>query len=370
MNATAAGVASEGTRSTSRIDAFEHWVARTFNLGSRARVRLYDRYMRNAQRNIDLKTATETMYRRYQREGDLRRAIWRRVLNAFRDGKQFSEAMARYLPPVERMLISVGEKTGRVSEAFAHAIFVTKGLNSIKAALRRNLVYPAVLFVLFGALLWAVAFKIIPLMDTLAPLEKWPLVSRVLKSLAEFVRAFWPVILVAIPVVLGATLWALPRWTGRLRSFFDRWIPPFNIHREYNAATFMISLSSLADSGQPIDAAVKDLSVIASPWLRAHLVQMQRRLRDGATVSAALNTGLLDKELAGDLEDYDNANALTLVLASIGKDVIEQSIERIEAYAATTRVLMMFLVAGGIILTYSGLVFLVLRVVQDSRAFG
>jgi type II secretory pathway component PulF len=349
-------------------DRAEHQLAKSLNFGAKQRIRLYQRLERFTKRGFDFKRAIDSMYIRYNREKDPRRAVFRRLLNRLQDGDRFSAAIAEYVPAAERLMISAGEEASQISDGFEQAAFVADAVKRMSSTLRSALIYPTILMLLLSAILAGISLQFVPTMLQMAPVETWPAVSKAVYNLANAVTGWGPWLVATFVVGLFFALRTLPTWTGPTRRFCDRWFPPWTIYREYQGSTFLISLAALVAAGRPVDGALRHISSIATPWLRWHLARMTRALQEGVQPGRALRTGLLDKETSGDIEDYSNAGAFEAALGAMGRESIEDSILRIKAAANILTVLSLVAVAGTIVLVYTGMIFLVMDVAQQARS--
>ena len=366
MNASVQHVGRVTPRIT-RTDRVEHWFAKTFNFGGKGRVRFYRKMERFTKNSFAHVKALQLMWTRYHRDGDTRRAVLRRVIDAMGDGMKFNQAIAPYIPPIERLIIAAGEQRGREAEGFQQCIFVAEASNRMRRALTSQLFYPVVLGLLLALMLWMVADQFVPAMLDMLPLAEWPAIARALYGLSVAVQSYGVATVVVIGVVTILILASLPRWTGPLRRFADRWLAPYVVYREYQGSTFLIALGSLVAAGRPVEATLEQFSLMATPWLKAHLEKMRAALNAGERPGRALRTGLLYRETEGDIEDYDAANSFDSALAAMGTETIEDGIERITSAAGVLRILMMFLAAGLLLFIYASAIFLVLTVKERTK---
>lgn len=72
----------------------------------------------------------------------------------------------------------------------------------------------------------------------------------------------------------------------------------------------------------------------------------------GGNMGRALNTGLLDKETAGDVEDYSRLGSFSEAIYLLGSRSLENSIKIIQARMAIVKNLMLVLVAIIIVAIY------------------
>jgi len=351
-----------------RGDEIELRWAGLVHFGAKKRMRLYQRLQRFTARGIPLKRSIEIMWQRLNRARDSRRAVFRRLIEQMGEGVTFTKAMEPFLPGAERLLIFAGEDSGRIHTGFEQASFVAEAVKKMRSAVIGTMAYPAVLFVMLCLILWGMASQFIPILLQVAPLNEWPAVSQVLYYVAMTVQTAGIWILLALFGVAIMVAKSLPTWTGNGRAFVDRWVPPFTTYREYQGSIFLISLAALIAADRPDVQAIRQLAQISRPWLRSHLTTMHAALLAGQSPGRALDTGLLNAEVCGDVEDYASAGAFDQAVAQIGKETVEDAIIRIASSAAVVKYVMMALVAASILLVYSGVIFVVLQVAQKAQS--
>lgn len=341
---------------------FERTLAKLLNFSAKDRVSLYHRLERFASRGYDVKVALVGMYERFEKKKDPRRAIWREWVKGLNAGRKFSDLVADYVPPAERLAISAGETTGEMARGFEMARYIASAANKIRGVVLEALLYPSFLVVIFVVLLYFVAYQLLPAMLNIAPVERWPTISYALYLTANFVKdwgwLFFPSCLAGVITIAVR----LPKGTGAFRHWLDRKLPPWSIYRRVQGANMLVTLSALSAAGNPVDESVRRMRKIASPWLTHHLDRFQRGVASGKRPADAMDTGLFDDEVMGELIDYDRAGAFAEALEAVGKDVVDMTIETITRMAGTIRYSMMGLVAMGLIWTYASMSLIVMSI--------
>ncbi|WP_322994618.1 pilus assembly protein [Castellaniella sp.] len=125
--------------------------------------------------------------------------------------------------------------------------------------------------------------------------------------------------LVALAAVLCGAL-TLPRTYGPWRQLLDRF-GPWRLYRQIQALRMMALVSILLRPGAGGATQLRAVLVLllqhASPWLAAHLRHMVGRLDRGFNGAAALDTGLLDRDLYWYLLDLEAAHGLQPALQAV-----------------------------------------------------
>jgi hypothetical protein len=87
----------------------------------------------------------------------------------------------------------------------------------------------------------------------------------------------------------------------------------------------------------------------ASPWMRMHLERMMSAMKlGGSNPGKALETGLLDQETAGDVQDYSRLGSFQDAIYLLGSRSLEKGIKSIEMKMGIIRNIMLFGVAASI----------------------
>ncbi|HFS3990899.1 TPA: bundle-forming pilus protein BfpE, partial [Escherichia coli] len=94
---------------------------------------------------------------------------------------------------------------------------------------------------------------------------------------------------------------------GRLRLFFDRFIP-WSIYKTIIGCGFLLSLASLINAGIPVPEALRIIMKTASPWYKEKLVAIRYRMLNGdRNLGEALNSSgyiFPSKQMIMDLRSY------------------------------------------------------------------
>lgn len=199
-----------------------------------------------------------------------------------------SAALRPWAPPLETSLIAAGERMGKVGVALNEAAILMKVRQRVRRALAEKLSYPVALLALLAVMLHAMGRFLMPMLEEVVTRDKWPAFSQVLGYLADHSGAITASAVGVIAVLAMAFAASAPRWTGPVRDFFDRYIPPWTIYREMQAAMSLMTISMLTASGLPMTNAIELLRSNSTPWVSDHMSRVMRRLRSGKTEAIAL----------------------------------------------------------------------------------
>lgn len=253
-------------------------------------------------------------------------------LRRLKNGSRLSQAIEGWVGSDEQMLISAGEQSGEVDSALISTTAIMDAKKQIRSAVVAGLAYPGFMMLIAFAVLVMFSYKIIPEFSQVVPYEKWQGLPKVMVDFANFVR-HWMLLLAAIPVLLiGAFVTSLPRWTDGLRIKLDGFMP-YSIYRMLHGSTWMISFAALVAAGVRLENALGQLMEGASPWMKVRIQACLRGMKSGLNPGDALlksGYGFPDPEIIDDLGVYARLSGFDSALATIGREWITESVEKIQ----------------------------------------
>ncbi|HIJ62892.1 MAG TPA: type II secretion system F family protein, partial [Rhodospirillaceae bacterium] len=159
-------------------------------------------------------------------------------------------------------------------------------------------------------------------------------------------------------LAVALALWSLSRWTGAWRSQFDRF-GPWSLYRIVVGAGVLSSLVSFMRAGMPVPEAVRRLRAGAGPWLGERLDAALYFLNSGHDLGTALQKaghGFPDRAIIEDLRVFASLGNLEDALQRIAAEWTRESVERLDAFSATMKVVGMVLVAATVGLIQIGII--------------
>lgn len=320
--------------------------------GLKARISLYERIAAFLEADIDIVSTLRAIRDRYKLRKDYRAKIIGTWIAQMEEGSGFSDAIKWWLPPSEHMLIAAGDRGEGLIHGLHEATVLSNAAARNKGAIIGGLVFPTVLFAMIIGLLIMFQVQMVPTFKNLLPVERWTGSGRLLYNLSYFMHNYlWIVVgtMIGLATLISMTIGS---WTRPPREFFDK-IPPWSIYRSYQSSSFLIGLSSLMKAGIAHFDALRMMHRNASPWMRMHLERMMSAMKvGGSNPGKALDTGLLDVETAGDVQDYSRLGSFHDAIYLLGSRSLEKGIQSIEMKMAIVRNIMLFMVAFSIAWVY------------------
>jgi type II secretory pathway component PulF len=273
---------------------------------------------------------------------------WRRN---YEGGATFAESIKAWVPRDDVNIIAAGEVSGNLVETLNNVCYLTVAQKRMKSSVRSAVIYPLLLMVAGIGFMIFFGRNVIPAFDEVWPKENWYGLAASMRMIASFVEnGLFPTIGVFVALAL-LSFWSLPRWTGKIRSKFDK-VPPYSIYRLVVGSGFLLTMAIMMRSGIKISVGISKLMRYSSPWLTERLRQIHHSSSKGSDLAKSLHLlpyPFPDREIVNDLRTFSSQEGFDEKLLSIGKQSLETTISKIEAQANLLRLAGMFFMFGIII---------------------
>ena len=143
----------------------------------------------------------------------------------------------------------------------------------------------------------------------------------------------------ALIMLIGAVVWSLPRWTGATRVKFDR-IPPWSLYRLMQGSGFLLSFATMNKAGIKTTDALRLMQRDAQPWMVERLGKALGIMNNGFNLGEALYRSKMefpDAETVNDLRTYAGLDKFDEALVLIGRENLEETVQRIDSQASAMR---------------------------------
>jgi len=204
----------------------------------------------------------------------------------------FSE-FPQAFPELYRATVAAGEQSGHLDVVLERLADYTEARQELRQRVTNALVYPIALVIMAVAIISFMLATVVPKIvgvfeNTSAEL---PALTTGLIATSDFLRDYWPLVLVGATVVGWLTWWVLQKEGPRRRYHAALLRMPIvgRLTRGVNTARFTRTLSILAGSGVPILEALKiSAEVIENIPMRDAVTEATLRVREGASISKSL----------------------------------------------------------------------------------
>jgi type IV pilus assembly protein PilC len=255
------------------------------------------------------------------------REVLTSVLEDIEGGKNMSQALAAFpqiFSGVFVSLVRAGELAGRLTEVFENLGATLKWQDELVSQTRRLLMYPALVFVVVGAVIFFLLLYLVPqvvgLLRTMG--LELPLQTRVLIALSDFAANYWWVI-IPLPFVLVAAIGAFIRTNERGRYIFDYAIlrtPLIGpILQKIILARFANFFALMYRSGITIlDAIRTSEDIVDNRYIARGLQRATQQISSGETVSEAFqNLGMFPPLVIRMLRVGESTGAIDTALLNV-----------------------------------------------------
>jgi len=196
-------------------------------------------------------------------------------------------------PELYRATVAAGEQSGHLDVVLERLADYTESRQELRQNITNAMVYPIALIVMavgiIGFMLATVVPKIVGVFQSTQ--AELPGLTRGLIAASDFLRDYWPALIVGLAAA-GYALWWVLQQDGPRRNYhrFLLRVPiTSRLTRGINTARFTRTLSILAGSGVPILEALKiSAEVVENLPMRDAVVEATIRVREGASISKSL----------------------------------------------------------------------------------
>lgn len=317
------------------------------------RLALYEKILAFLEDGVSPFDAIDRIATRMEKSKDARGDVLREWQRRLRSGSDIASALKGFVPDVDRAMIGSGETSGRLVDALRETVAMTESTVNLARAVRGAVVPSLIQIVLLFAVIAVVALFIAPELRKVAPPSMWPPVTAFYFGMNDFIIAWGGWFVLGLVAFLAVAFWSFPRWTGSYRLMADR-LPfmPWRLYRDVISAFFLIILSSMMRAGVQIDDALVRIASFSSAYMRFHVDRMRLMLRRGRSEGEALNSGLFNPSMAGDIEDFAGLSGFAKAIDRLGRRSERNTRDMIEGRA---KLLSTFVLIG--IFAFVGLTF-------------
>jgi general secretion pathway protein F len=235
------------------------------------------------------------------------RPEFRRLFVALREslyeGRSFSQALERFpetFPSLFVATVRAAERTGDVAEALGRYIAYHERLDAVRRKVVNASVYPIVLLGVGGLVVLFLLGYVVPRFAGVYEEvgRDLPWLSQLLLDWGRLINANGPMLAVAFVAAAVAVALGL----GRLKAFVGRVarrIPAIGERlRVYHLARLYRTLGMLLRGGTPLVTALGMVSGLMPAAMRPQLAAGTQRIREGASISAAMEAAGLTTPVA------------------------------------------------------------------------
>jgi len=213
---------------------------------------------------------------------------WLRRMGDTRMKGEFALCVKPDIPNSDYMVMKGFEQSGKLAEGILYQSKMIGRMRKMKSEFIGTMVKPVISFLAIAGVSAFFATAAKGFLDV-APMEKWPLISRVMFKFTLFMDANIHFVLGGFVVAMTWLIWSMGNWGARnvwLRHKLDNFLP-YVIYRDFSSFSTMIVLSALMSSGMPLKLAAQSIFDSGNPWIKSYFRKIVRRLGDSSMKSPA-----------------------------------------------------------------------------------
>lgn len=295
------------------------------------------------------------------------------VLKGLEGGRaSIGEALTEWVPGAESSMITAGEASGRLVDAFRELAWNTSEQARVWASVKAQFILICVLILASLALMYYVLAMAVP---EATKMLKPEMVSKLIVApyyidIGEFIVGNVVVLGLAILAMGTAAFVSLPRWVGKRRTSLSKWLPPWSLYSWTQASFFLSAVSSMLSAGVTFRQAIEMILPAASPWQRWHLRRMRSALMSGKSEVESMDTGMLPDPVMDQILIYARIPSFPAVMAAASRDSIRMYEEKVTSIAKTVELIVIIALSGFIITTMLSIGEIALAVEEMARRMG
>lgn len=254
--------------------------------------------------------------------------------NAMNNGYDFTEGFRGFFPDLEIDIIRAGAVSGRLSQSCEDLVKILDSRLAGRAALLR-MAYPVFMMFIIIVSLQQLYKKMIPMLINLYDLKKWDGEALWMYWMSYICFTYFIPIVIGLVCIIALYIYSLPRMTGRLRIFLDRF-PPYSVYRLWTGVGFLFTVSALHRANIPIRDIVVFSLENASPYLEERLRPVLRFLSEGDNLGEAfsrIDAGFPDNAIIRHLKMYAETKGYDEAIHIVSSSWLTRSVKAISAQA-------------------------------------
>jgi general secretion pathway protein F len=250
------------------------------------------------------------------------------VISRLYEGQAFSASLQEFpaiFPPLYIATIRASEKTGGLSEALGRFVSYQLQLDFVKKKIVSASIYPVVLLAVGGLVMLFLLGYVVPKFAAVYEGTKTtlPWMSQQLLNWGTLLQNHGGLLLVTLAAAVAGAIYAMSLQSVREALLLRLWHIPAVGERMhvYQLARFYRTLAMLLKGGIPVVTALDMVSGLLQPTLRGQLKLASTSIREGRTISQAM-------------EAYELTTPVALRMLRVGERTgdMGEMMERIAAF--------------------------------------
>lgn len=231
--------------------------------------------------------------------------VYDSIISRLYEGQTFSASLQEFpaiFPPLYIATIRASEKTGGLSEALGRFVSYQSQLDFVKKKIVSASIYPVVLLGAGGLVMLFLMGYVVPKFSAVyeGTRTTLPWMSQLLLNWGVMLQNHGELIVTGLVGALAGAVYGMSRQSVREALLIKLWHIPAVGERMhvYQLARFYRTLAMLLKGGIPVVTALDMVSGLLQPALRGRLTLASKSIREGRTISQAMEAHELTTPVA------------------------------------------------------------------------
>lgn len=284
---------------------------------------------------------------------------WIRKLGERETEGKISKAMGKDIPQNDAMIIASFEEAGKPREGFDIAKASAERSAELFGIYKKASIYPAMsIMAVIG-----VASFLVGAFPKAGDPAKWPVIAKMSYDYMFFLSSNAMLIIAlmfGLAFIISSEMSPLSfsRLTGSARAFMDKKIPPWSMYKESQAATMLLLLAALIQSGLSTTASLRTISGGSGAWMQSYISRIIRRIgdRNNEQVVFAFKNTLFNDRIYFRLESSSLRGGFDRAIIRIATTSFKKILENANKQAFMMQQLFIAFAGGSLLLMVSGMI--------------
>lgn len=223
------------------------------------------------------------------------------IITDIEGGRNLSSAISKYpdvFSPIYISLVKAGESSGLLDKVLLRLAENLEKQSKLKSTIKSALMYPAIVLVLMGVVMFVMMIFVIPQLSVLYKNLNLslPLPTQIIVGLSSIVGTFWPIII----IVLGVSYYLFLRWKKTeqgefiVDSLFLK-LPVFGkLIKESILTEFSRTLGLLVGTGTlVVDSLIQTADTAGNVHYRTAIISLSKQVEKGVPLGEAMSVNPL-----------------------------------------------------------------------------
>lgn len=239
------------------------------------RIEIYDDFRQYLLDGRSAEEAYQKLIDNYSRRGKNPGDAVAQILSECADnlggGFGLGGSLREWIPDQELSIIESCDLAGRPQDGFLNAIDIASGTGRISSTVKATVGITGYLTLLTVGVVVLFCMMLVPVIVQAVPLSQWNSLQTGVYYFYLLLTEWWWALLLCFGGLIALVVLSLPRLTGRLRFFLDRF-PPWSIYRRIHGAAFIMNVNAMDAAGIPMERAIASMKASTrSAWLYERL---------------------------------------------------------------------------------------------------